>query len=66
MTINMADCGQRTDLGIESLSRNCPNITTINMNNCVQITDLGIESLSRNCPNIMTIHMVSIWLSVDR
>ena len=51
-SINLARCGNITNVALQYLAEGCPNLTNIDLGWCPNITDAGVEHLTRGCPKI--------------
>lgn len=51
--LNLASCNV-SNLSLEAIGQNCPNLKLIDISNCNRITPKGIESLVKKCKNLLS------------
>ena len=63
--LNLKWCGQVDDVGLLSLSMNCPNLQRVNLSFCQLVSDEGLQALGRCSRKLLNIILVGCWRVTD-
>ncbi|XP_065829273.1 F-box and leucine-rich repeat protein 13-like [Oscarella lobularis] len=64
--LNIAECTQITDIGLQKLCTNCPNLESLDVSNCYNLTDGAVQTLAFCCRMLRTFRFAGCHQLTDQ
>jgi hypothetical protein len=63
--LDVSNCRELTDLGVNCVAEVCPSLTRLNMNGLCRVSDIGVRAVCANCWHLQYLNVEDIFLLKD-